>query len=155
MTTPEQRIPDLPEADAYLREIGILGDMRVKIDECCKYYEMLFENTDYKIFISERKNKEGETIFENLWFFSEDGVSEYKNFVRSETSNLDFMALKPQISSLIDIHTNGFIPGSAGVDSTMSLAVALYNTEARWALSASGLNCEYLYEIFKFVKSST
>ena len=152
MTTPEQRVPELPEADAYLREINILGDMRAKVDECRKYYEMILENTDYKIFLCERKNKEGERMFENLWFFSKDGISEYKNFVRAETSNLDFIALRLVSPSLIDTHTKNFNPGSAAKDSTMSLKITVYNTTMVLGLSASGFNCEYLYRIFKFMK---
>jgi len=153
MAERERRVPDLPEADAYLSEIGVLGDMRVEIDECCRIYETLFENTDYKLFLSERKNNEGERIFENLWFFSEDGISEYKNFLRSESSNIDFVSPKIALPAWIDMHAKDFRPGSTGNNSTMSLNAKITTGDFGMKFSATGLNCEHLYQIFKFMKS--
>lgn len=137
----------MKQFEEYLRAIGVPEDIQTRIDEILEISKR-FLNVDVinDIYISEYMTQNSRE-FESLWIYTNDYVSEAKNF--RNTYNLDEISLKCKLSYLNIVYEKyDFMKKESTSDSRMTLNAQSSFGGFSCLLKGSGNNCEYLHDIF-------
>jgi hypothetical protein len=134
--------------DEYLSDIGATTVVRSRVEELLHLYESLVpESLIEKVFISEIRDSEGQRVWQSLWVYGPRFVGEAMNFL-SETK-CDGVPIAEV--NRWEFEAESFTPGTEATDRSRLRLHLRLSTEITGQLSASGKNCEYLYELFTYV----
>ncbi len=135
------------EFTAYLETIGISGSINEKIENILNFYTVFIKHEINDIFVTEYITKEGNRVYESLWFFNKNCCYEAKFFMINEDLDSDII-----INSVhwFNIKKSDFdiVQNIANENSRMTLRFGL-NNEREGNMKSSRENCKYLSMIFK------
>lgn len=129
--------------EEYLQELGMEQDLIDRVDQILSEYLLIKEFDIEDIFVSEFKNEEGETEYENLWFFTSDKTLEAKNFAFKD--DYDIAIIKDSVKYL-KFTKNNFDFENATQNSRLNVE-AVTTDDVQVHLKASGENCTKLFSL--------
>ncbi len=135
----------MEQFERYFNVLGIDATKRMRIRVIFDFYKSISEDEIIDIFINTRINKDSETVFDSLFFFTEKSVMEAKSFLTKDQFDLDF--LKERVAYW-EITKENYDFENATADSRLSIFAKLKRPSVL-NLTAEGNNCDELRRIFK------
>lgn len=127
----------------YLNSIGISNrPLLDRIEFLYKIAQFLCPEEIEDIFVTDFINNEGERNYENLWFFSQNFVTEAHNF--SSTYDVDVAPIDRVYRLELSFDNYNFEKATPSSRATVKVKI---QEEVRGTLKASGYNCDFLKDI--------
>lgn len=128
----------------YLKSIGITEAIRKRIETIHEFYREICPDKITGIFVTNYMEEDGERMYENLWFFSENYCMEAKQFIAKD--DFDITPIRSRIYYWT-IRKQDYDFKKATEKSRLYLKFKL-STRIEGEFKASKENCDYLREIF-------
>ena len=132
----------------YLKSIEIEVDSEIykRIQKHYEFYNGFLEIEISDIFISEIIDQEGNRIYQSLWFFNEESISEVTSFITKDDYDQD---RKEWINSWTLTKSNFDDLENPNDQSRAVMKIYMANSSREGLFQASKGNCKKLMEIFK------
>jgi len=128
----------------YVKDMGGGISLIEKARNLSAIAEIICPETIEDFYLSEYEEEDGKRVLDSLWFFSKTYVVESKRILLEE-SNLDLMCIKKYLDR-IEIDFSNYEPTKATDESSLSVFARIGSDVL--SLQASGLHCDYLWEMF-------
>ncbi|MGB2841353.1 MAG: hypothetical protein WBC40_02560 [Halobacteriota archaeon] len=128
----------------YLKSIGLTEAIRKRIETIHEFYREICPDKITGIFVTNYMEEDGERMYENLWFFSENYCMEAKQFIAKD--DFDITPIRSRIYYWT-IQKQDYDFKKATEKSRLYLKFKL-DTSIHGEFKASKENCDYLREIF-------
>jgi len=139
------------EFKKYLKDVGITGDIRERVERIYDFYREICPDEITGIFITDYIKEDGERVYEHLWFFSEKYCMEAKQFIT--TDDFDITPIKSRILYW-GLKKQDYDFKKATEKSRLHLKFKM-DTWIDGELKASKGNCDYLRDIIlEYIKSN-
>jgi hypothetical protein len=138
-------------ASQYLKTIDMPEPFIKRIRLLWERYQELCPEPFSSVFVTDARAEEGQRLFQNIWFFSQNYVMESANFIAND--NVDMVRFANKINRW-DVSFANFDLGSEATDAAR-LHVAFTTSDGNGgSLQATGQNCVALMAVVRLLAAN-
>jgi hypothetical protein len=131
---------------SYADDLNLSRTVRARVDELRAYAERLTSQTVVDMFVTDYLNDDGVRQYENLWFFTTNGVVEAKQFLQKD--DIDYLSSSRRPNYYWRIESEHYNFEKASDASRLSVTVRV-DQGFGMQFKASGSNCDHLSRLLR------